>query len=480
MRIGMAAPEPFAQDVAEVVRTFGELGEGEPRLTATLNREGELWIARAQIGDARYECQRIGGGSSVADKRQAKRAIKVAAFRALRAYTGQVQPWGSLTGIRPSKLAYEMLGQGMAPEAVREAFQETYDVLPEKAELLMRIVEQQRPILCRDWRHVADVYVGIPFCRGRCLYCSFPSVDIERRGGLTDAYVAALCREIAWAGRVLAERRYRIRGLYFGGGTPTAIPTQQFATVLDACRVAFGSGFEWTVEAGRPDTIDRERLELMRAAGVTRVSVNPQTMNAATLERVGRKHTPEDILASYALVREYPFLVNMDLIAGLPGEGPEEMAYTLERIAALRPDNLTVHTLAIKRASQLKGRPEMALPGPEAVCRMVEMGAQTAADLGLEPYYLYRQKYMTGNLENVGYARPGTACLYNVDIMEETLPVMALGAGAITKWMIHDTLFDRAANVKSVEQYVERLPEMLLRKEFLLNRACQSRESPIE
>jgi len=319
-----------------------------------------------------------------------------------------------------------------------------------------------------------DLYVGIPFCKTRCAYCSFSSGEIGD-GKLVAPYVRALLREIALSAEIVREKGLRLRAGYIGGGTPTAIPRAALEEVFLAAKEAFPGAVEWTVEAGRPDTIDREMLAMLKSAGATRISVNPQTFSDETLRRIGRAHTGEQTVEAYLLARELGFEdINMDLIAGLPGEALPDFSRTLDRTLELAPDSATVHALAIKRSSRLheemhvsSGGHARAAEGEAAA--MIDLARARLTGAGYLPYYLYRQKYMAGNLENVGYARPGKACLYNIGNMEEVASVLAVGAGAITKWLFDRALrIERAPNVKNLGVYIDRVDEMVGRKRRLI------------
>ena len=283
-------------------------------------------------------------------------------------------------------------------------------------------------------------------------------------------------REIDLCRAMIEEKGMRLRAGYVGGGTPTAIPRPALEKILDRAKKAFPGAVEWTVEAGRPDTIDRDMLQMLRDSGVTRISVNPQTFSDATLRRIGRAHTGEDTVRAFALARKIGFDdINMDLIAALPGEDLPIFSQTLDRVLDLAPDSVTVHTLAVKRSSKLheqlhlQGGGQHGLPPEGEALRMTESARSRLSQSGYFPYYLYRQKYMAGNLENVGYARQGKACLYNIGNMEETASVLALGAGAITKWLFDRELrIERAPNVKNIEAYIARVEEMARRKRKLL------------
>ncbi len=396
-------------------------------------------------------------------KRAARRLCKQTLYDLLRQRTGIHPPWGSLTGVRPTHLMLEALEEGLTPEAARERLIRDFDVTPDRAALLAEIAGEQGklPPSGDDWM---DVYIGIPFCTTRCAYCSFSSGEIGD-GSAVKPYMGALLREMRACGEILRRSGKKLRALYVGGGTPTALPLGAFRQLLEAMGSFFPDALEYTVEAGRPDTLTREKLRAIRSAGVGRISINPQTMNDRTLQVIGRAHTAAQVREAYALAREEGIgHINMDVIAGLPGEQEEDFARTMAAARELSPESLTVHTLAIKRSSRmsLENHP---LPSGEGTARMVELGRETARALGMAPYYLYRQKYMAGNLENTGYALPGHACLYNVDMMEETTHVLAMGAGGISKriWP-EEGRISRAPNVSNLRDYLLRTDEMIARK----------------
>lgn len=408
--------------------------------------------------------------AALREKRLKKRLCKLTLYDLCVRLSGHRPPWGSLTGIRPTRLLYEKLAHGMGLAEAAAALTAQFDVSPEKATLLRRIVAVQLTLPAPRMSDV-DVYVSIPFCRTRCVYCSFPGEALGK-GKQVQPYLDALFYEMAQAARMIAEGGFTLRTLYIGGGTPTALGEEDFAALLNAVGECFPNPVEYTVEAGRPDTITQGKLYAMRAHGVTRVSVNPQTMNDDTLVAIGRGHTAAETAEAFRLARRMGFeSINMDVIAGLPGEGRAHFARTMAAIEALLPDSLTVHTLAIKRASRLHllGAP---LADGEAVAEMVQMGEAAAQRMGMEPYYLYRQKYMAGQQQNVGYARAGAACLYNIGIMEETASVLACGAGAISKRVFADRelRIERAPNVSNVSVYAERVADMVARKRALFVR----------
>ena len=396
-------------------------------------------------------------------RRAARRLCKQTLYDLCRKTTGIHPPWGSMTGVRPTHLMLEALAEGLSPEDAVNRMVDRFDVLRPKAELLAEIALTQRKLPAPGDRWI-DVYIGIPFCTTRCAYCSFSSGEIGN-GRLVPPYMDALEKEIRGCAEILRRSGRTLRALYVGGGTPTALPEDDFCRLMALIAECFPEALEYTVEAGRPDTITREKLRAVLDAGVRRISINPQTMNDRTLRVIGRAHTAAQVVDAYRLAREEGIPhINMDVIAGLPGENEENFARTMEAARALRPESLTVHTLAIKRSSRmsLENAP---LPDGEMTARMVAMGMETARSLGLVPYYMYRQKYMAGNLENTGYALPGHACLYNVDMMEETSHVLAMGAGGISKriWP-EEGHITRAPNVSNIEEYIRRTDEMLERK----------------
>jgi len=378
-------------------------------------------------------------------------------------------PYGSLTGVRPVKLAAVCLEDGMNEAQTVDLLQSITGICREKAHLLYEVACQERSYMDGDDTEV-NLYIGIPFCASRCLYCSFTSYPIDRLAYLVEPYLDALDKEMAFGARWIRENHLKINSLYIGGGTPTALPEKDFARLLSMVQDYFGQAREFTVEAGRPDTINKEKLCLIKRGGATRISINPQSMNCETLRLIGRNHTPEDITEKFHIAREMGFdNINMDIIAGLPGEDLDMFRQTLNRIEELRPDSLTVHTMAIKRASRLHQTvDEYASTPDEVVDQMIEEARQSARRMGMKPYYLYRQKNMLANLENTGYAVPGKGCRYNVETMVERQSILAFGAGAITKIVIpSENRIERTDNVKEVAQYIERIEEMIMRKKKL-------------
>ena len=474
-----AAPE-FISNIGDMLRLF--LGDvqiveadcGADYVHTATEENGEITDRWSCAGAARALCGPTPAGTQVEIRRARKRQVKMALYLLLRETTGMQPPWGALTGIRPTRLLYEGLDAGLSMEDARARVMREFDVSADRAELLCEIARMQQGVRTPEPGSF-DLYIGIPFCRTRCSYCSFSSGEIGRNQKLVAPYTGALIREIREAAKLMEEAGLHVRAAYMGGGTPTAIPCGDLERILAAAREAFPGAVEWTVEAGRPDTIDREKLEMLRCMEIGRISVNPQTFCDETLARIGRSHSGEDTIRAYELARELGFDdINMDLIAALPGETPEIFAATLEKVISLAPESVTVHSLAIKRSSKLHEQLHVSGAGhtqvsAEGATEMIAHARSRLTQAGWRPYYLYRQKYMAGNLENVGYARPGKACLYNIGNMEETASVLALGAGAISKWLFaRDLRIERAANVKNIEEYTRRVEEMVQRKRDLI------------
>lgn len=400
-------------------------------------------------------------------------------YRKLKQVTGKSLPWGNLTGIRPTKIAFQLLDLGMDTEEILTYYRERYDVTREKAELSLAIARREREMLAELSRKDAEkgegysLYIGIPFCPTTCLYCSFTSFPIGSYRNAVDSYIDCLIREMEYTADRC--RGMRLDTVYIGGGTPTTLEAWQLERLLGALkeRFDFSQVKEFTVEAGRADSITEEKLQALRRCGVGRISVNPQTMNQHTLDVIGRKAGVRQVEEAFYLARDLGFdNINMDLILGLPGETEKEVQHTVDRVVEMAPDSLTVHSLAVKRASRLNQWVQengvSMLRNTEETMRIAAEGAER---LGLVPYYLYRQKNMSGNFENVGYAKEGKLGLYNVLIMEETQSIIALGAGSITKLVLPDGRIERSENLKEVALYIEKIDEMISRKEQLFGRA---------
>ncbi len=425
-------------------RVESALAEGQA--VCRLYRGDSVWEGRAPVGAGRTARER---------GRMEQQAVKLSFYRAALAAGMPKPPWGALTGVKPGKLMARYLAEGKT----EADFARELDVDPDRAALCghtARAAAQARASLAPG---DVGLYVGIPFCPTRCAYCSFISSAVGANEKLMEPYLEALLGEIGRTGRAMEAAGRRPVALYLGGGTPTTLSERQLDALCAALEASFDLSAlrEYTVEAGRPDTITAGKLAVLRGHGVTRVSVNPQSMSDRVLRAIGRAHTAQDVLDALALVRAAgAFEVNMDLIAGLPKDDPESFARTVETVLALAPENVTVHTLAIKNGSFLAQNRED-LPDAAAVGKMVDHAGQALASAGYEPYYLYRQKYMSGGFENVGWTKPGHRNLYNLLMMEELAPVIAMGAGASTKLTGPDGSVRRHINPKYPKEYIERM-----------------------
>ncbi len=385
----------------------------------------------------------------------------------------QNSPWGILTGIRPVKIACKLIKSGKTPAETVEYFINEYGATRQKAELAVRVAEVELPIIDSISPNGVSIYIGIPFCPTRCLYCSFVSNSVARSAKLIPEYLECLRREIAYTADIIRQKGDVVESVYIGGGTPTTLSAEQLAFLLDAVFSQFdlSNSKEFTVEAGRPDTITAEKLKTIKSFGIDRISINPQSMNPETLKIIGRNHTPDEIRRAMFLSRECGIkCVNMDIIAGLPGETVDMFKYTVEEVEKLKPENTTVHTMSIKRSSKLNETlGDYSLTEGTDVSEMVNFAMDAITSKGKNPYYLYRQKNMLGNLENVGYALPGFESLYNIYIMEEVQTIISLGCGGDTKTVDRKTdRIERIFNVKEPKDYIERIDEMLHRKDVLL------------
>lgn len=397
-----------------------------------------------------------------------KNLLKSQIYRYLADETGRRPPWGILTGIRPVKLVRELLKTDSDPAAVRKVLTEQYLISAEKADMVLGLAKYQSEHIGPPPQGTVGIYIGIPFCPTRCEYCSFTSNQVKEPE--MERYLAALTQEIDFVGKAMKEHAWRAETIYIGGGTPTSLPLGLLERLLSATVEAFHHSAlsEFTLEAGRPDTITANNMKAAVRFGVSRVSVNPQTMNEDTLLRIGRKHTVDQVRQAFDAAREAGVpAINTDIIAGLPQEGLSDFLSTLDAIMKLSPENVTVHSLAMKRASRLTGEnPNFHFEQAAVARQMIETGEGLLANAGYAAYYLYRQKHMAGNLENVGYCMPGTEGVYNVRIMEENQTIIALGAGGISKaYFPTENRLERVANVSNYQIYIERLEEMLKRKE---------------
>lgn len=396
-------------------------------------------------------------------------ALGRAFYRAATRLTGVRPSWGILTGIRPVKLARSRLASGMTPDEVVESLKNQYYTSPEKTRLCLEAAREESRIVSLSRPDSISLYISVPFCPSRCLYCSFISHDVAKTAKLLPEYVRLLCEELEYTGKLATELGLRLETIYIGGGTPTTLSAQQLAAVMGAVKKSFKLTWlrEYTVEAGRPDTITREKLEAIMEGGARRISINPQTLDDDILVRVGRNHTAAQVYEAFALAKSVGVpSINMDLIVGLPGDTPEGFDRTLDGVLSLDPESVTVHTLAMKRASRLvTSGGGMYDAAGEDVSAMVDSARRRLAGAGQLPYYLYRQKNTLGGLENVGYAKPGFECLYNIFIMDETHSILSTGAGGVTKLrQPHGDLIERVFNFKYAYEYISRFGEIIDRK----------------
>ena len=406
-----------------------------------------------------------------------KNSLRRFLFLCLRDLTNDIYPWGILIGIRPSKIALKLLKEGKTEEEIIEIFKEKYIAHAEKAKLCIDVAKAEERIVNKDSRNIA-IYIGMAFCPTKCMYCSFTSNPIGVHKKMVMPYVQSLMKEIKEISRYVKEKNLNVETVYFGGGTPTSVSDGEFMMVMDEIYDGFikdGNVKEFTVECGRPDTLNRTKLQIMKDCNVTRISINPQTMNDKTLKLIGRTHSSEDIKEKFNMARELGFEdINMDIIIGLPGEGHAEVLKTKEELLKLKPDSITVHGLALKRGSIMyenfvlkKGIP---LTPHEEIVKMYAESKKLAEELGLSPYYMYRQKNMVGNMENLGYAKEGKECIYNIQMIEERQTIIALGAAAVSKVVfLEEDRLERFPNLKDLHEYVTRIDEMIERKKELLN-----------
>jgi oxygen-independent coproporphyrinogen-3 oxidase len=397
-----------------------------------------------------------------------KRLVKLNVLTAMRQLSSpHAAPWGILRGIRPSKIVHRLIDKGLDKAATSQKLIMDYGIDIKKSELITDIAFRQRKFLLSPERakHAVSVYVGIPYCPSKCLYCSFPSyvlpdsMQVER-------FLQGLNKEIRAIAALIKQYNLEVQTVYVGGGTPTSLGPTQFSDMLSQVHQALVTPAtrEFTVEAGRPDSVDEHKIATMQRLGVTRVSVNPQTMQEKTLKHIGRKHTTRDIINLFQKIRHAGIpVVNMDIIVGLPGEDEKSITDTMKQIYELRPDNLTIHTLALKKGSSLKANLiEYVLPNERLTQQMLDIATDFAVKMQMEPYYLYRQKYMNGNLENIGYSMPGKECLYNIQVMEERQTIFGIGPAATTKivkpcnWTLENIF-----NAKDILTYINKVDHTL-------------------
>lgn len=459
----------YVGDEIAVEWTFNRAG-GNNSMTGEMQQADESDIKTA----GKSICTKISVDST--DRKETKNRLKLALYSMIEKGTGKSLPWGTLSGIRPTKIAMKCIEDGMSDKETYDYLKETYLASDEKIDLSIGIAKREKALLDKvDYDNGYSLYIGIPFCPSTCAYCSFTSYPLGVWKNRVDDYLDALEKEIDYTAQKFYHKK--LNSIYIGGGTPTTLSPAQLDRLIRKIKCSFDlkDCLEFTVEAGRPDSITREKLLALKKNGISRISVNPQTMKQQTLDIIGRHHTVDDTINSFKLARELGFdNINMDLIMGLPEETLDDVRHTMELVKELAPDNVTIHSLAVKRAARLtifKDRySDMQMVNTQ---EHMDLCAAYCKQMGLEPYYLYRQKGMAGNMENVGYAAKGKAGVYNILIMEEKQTIVACGAGASTKrvWPIPNPdgthRIDRCENVKDVGQYITRIDEMIERKQRL-------------
>ena len=446
----------FSQEDITVV---SRLSRGKTWLTATtkITYNGKTTLCARRL-KAEQETVRL--------RRQ---ILQQSVYLAATPHLPKAPAWGAMAGVRPTKLSTKHILEGGTAKSADKLLKNTYFVTPQRRKLAIDCSLSTVDAVGKTNENDISLYVGIPFCPTRCSYCSFVSRTIGKRTELVDPYLQALYKELSHTGKLLANSGRHIRTIYIGGGTPTTLDCDQMAKLLDRIYEAFDLSrcIEFTVEGGRPDTLSAEKLRVIRDHGADRMSINPQTMEANVLRACGRPHTPQDILDRYRDAVNAGFTaINMDLIAGLPEDSLDGFCRSLDRVAALQPANITVHTLALKKGADLFENPRH-LPDFDTVSRMVDYANGLLPKLGYKPYYLYRQKYMSGSFENVGWSRDGLDCLYNIYMMEETHTILSLGGGGMNKITFPDGSIQRFHNPKFPEQYIQQIDSVLRQKEAL-------------
>lgn len=474
-------PADFEYDTGSLIKEFfpdedisvngtGKHSGKNPRFRLDIAISGEDIKASFVSGDGTRKNRSV----NVAGKNrlQTKNALKRLVYDIFSKETGKELAWGTLTGIRPVNLALTMAGGGLGRDEIKGRLRDDYLVSEKKAELCVSIAGRQEKILSGfDLKNSFSLYIDIPFCPSRCLYCSFTSNPISSFSSRLDDYLDALFKELSAVRDVIGERK--ICSVYIGGGTPTALDEKRLERLLSFVGDSFDVAdlSEFCVEAGRPDSLSKGKLDIMREHGVSRISINPQTMNERTLKVIGRNHTPEDVLRAFELARDEGFSnINADIIAGLPGESADDFLNTLSEIERIHPESLTVHSFARKRAAEFNiRRDEYAALKTENSDTLMDAACESAGRMGMSPYYLYRQKNMAGNLENTGYSRPGLESIYNIVMMENRQHIAGAGPGASSKIVFCDgRKAERLVNPKNVDIYIQRIDEIVKKKrEFL-------------
>ena len=450
--------EEFANDLQDIVNLFFDEEECPYAIRHTFERAGNNISSMFSLQQPDMPEEQFGKTlllppnlDVLREKSLVKRFFKNQLYEILTLKTKKSLPWGSLTGVRPTKFARDLVERGeVKPHLISETLVRDYHVSGDKARLVTQILQNQKGVIKND--KLVDLFINIPICPTRCNYCSFIS-------GRVDEYVDCVLKELDAMKKVIDERSYIVRNIYIGGGTPTVLTTEQLERLLSQINYPVS---EFTVECGRADTITAEKLAILKKHGVTRISINPQTFCEATLKRIGRKSTNKEVFDAYMLAMKEDFVVNMDIIAGLSGERLGIFKRTIATLLELYPQNITLHTLSVKNASQIRGEE---VKFKDDITRMVEYAEKTLLENGYKPYYMYRQKHQVGGLENVGFFRDDNVCIFNIDSMEDTSSVIALGAGAISKRVFNiQNRIERLPNCKFIQDYIARIDEMIAKK----------------
>ncbi len=448
----------------------GDILPGDDWARVTMDCRGEwatvtssvCYKGRENTGVSRVRLEKT--ASELERSRLCQMAVKLSFYRAAVKLLPEKPVWGALTGIRPGALFTKMLKDGLSEEEAIRKMEKLYYVDRDRAELCAHTARASLNVEKSLGERDFALYIGIPFCPTRCAYCSFVSQSIERDMSLIRPFLDVLLKELSLIGEIVRELSLNLIAVYIGGGTPTTLSAEQLCQLIGHIRSSFNmeNCREFCIEAGRPDTITEDKLVVMENGGVTRISINPQSMSEKVLSAIGRRHSPEDILNAYAMARKSTTAdINMDLIAGLPGDSPQGFKLTLDEVIKLDPENITVHTLALKRGSRLLTQQGAELPDGKAVGQMLDYGRKALTEKGYLPYYLYRQKFMSGGFENIGWGKNGKESLYNILIMEELTSIIAAGGGGSTKLTNHSTgKVERFFDFKYPREYIDGFEKM--------------------
>ncbi len=451
--------------VRQVLQLFFDIST-DFTAVSELTENDNMYEAAATItvGDKKV-CEKVSKQLLSPVRKDLSDLIKKSVFFACKKLSGMPTPWAVSTGIRPAKTARMMLDEGFSDEDVLKYMKEEYFVSPSKANLSLAVAKKEAELLKTRIENGVSLYLGVPFCPTRCAYCSFVSQAIKHNQKFIVPYVDAVRKEIEATARIAEEFGYKVETVYFGGGTPTTLPPESLGVLIRDIKSAFDVSKlkEFTVEAGRPDTFSYEMLDVLKNTGVNRISINPQTMNQKTLDAIGRRHTVEDTVKAFEMTKKYDcFSINADLIAGLPGETPEDFEKTVKEVVSLDPDAVTVHTMYMKRAARLIDEFEN-LRFATHTAEMVDFSHNYLIENGFNPYYMYKQRNTLGNLENTAFAKEGHESLYNIYIMEEIQTILAIGGGASTK-MVKGDRIERVFNPKEAGDYINRIDEIIEKK----------------